>query len=429
MPPRRRHRSARPATDDDHARLRRAHRKSRGGCQECKRRHVKCDEVRPSCTRCSKTRRDCLYKDAAPTSTPPPTVIDAQRDKTPTQAEGSEATDETSETPSSITEALKDFMLHVSSDEDALLVGGWPLSREHMALLHHAEEHYLPFGSPDPSFQPIVQEVIETAWTAPYLMDVVLALAALHLSELNPSQAASCRQQAMQLQTRGLMLFNEAKEDILPETCLPMFMFSSVVGTTVLYDVLRSHRDSFTDFWDRFVSYLRLHRGVSVITGRSWSILQKSKITAINQNIPRGEQLEALIEQGTECNALDDMLDQSDLGAAAVDACREAVHFLRAAFAIYHHSATKTGHGASAPISFAARVNPLFIDLAEQRQPEALLVVAYYAVLLHWCRESWIFGDAGEFLMRGITTYVGTYWQQWLVFPKTFLDNTSSNDS
>lgn len=438
MPGRRRHRSAvAPSPDDDRARLRRAHRKSRGGCHECKRRHVKCDEARPTCLRCAKTSRACVYKDAvAPNASQNASqnasilpLPDADKDHASTPAGASEVTDDTSEPVPAIAEALNDFIMHDATDGEPLLISGWPITREQMALLHHAEESYLPFGEPEPLFQPVVKEVIDTAWTAPYLMDVVLSLAALHLSELNPEQAASCRQQAMQLQTRGLMLFNEAKEEVLPETCLPMFLFSSIIGTTVMYDVLRSHRDNFTAFLDRFVAYLRLHSGVSVITNRSWSILQASTVTAAQKHLPRGEDLEALIQKGTECDGLDDMLDKSDLSATAADACRKTIHILRTAFAIYHHVAATTRHKSSAPMSFAARVNPLFMDLAEQRQPEALVIVAHYAVLIHWCRDFWIFRDAGEFLIRGIAGYVGKYWQQWLVYPQSFIENTKMDES
>lgn len=34
---------------------------SKNGCQECKRMKVKCDEMKPICTRCSKTSKQCLY--------------------------------------------------------------------------------------------------------------------------------------------------------------------------------------------------------------------------------------------------------------------------------------------------------------------------------------------------------------------------------
>ncbi|KAI1748036.1 hypothetical protein F4782DRAFT_518919 [Xylaria castorea] len=40
---------------------RRSARKSRYGCQECKQRHVKCDETRPSCANCLIRKSPCSF--------------------------------------------------------------------------------------------------------------------------------------------------------------------------------------------------------------------------------------------------------------------------------------------------------------------------------------------------------------------------------
>lgn len=40
---------------------RRSHRKSRNGCVECKRRHIRCDEGRPACTNCTIAERTCSF--------------------------------------------------------------------------------------------------------------------------------------------------------------------------------------------------------------------------------------------------------------------------------------------------------------------------------------------------------------------------------
>ncbi|KAL5332564.1 hypothetical protein BJX70DRAFT_404478 [Aspergillus crustosus] len=47
--------------DQSKFRPRRRHRKSRNGCMECKRRRIKCDEMKPSCSRCILTRQSCIY--------------------------------------------------------------------------------------------------------------------------------------------------------------------------------------------------------------------------------------------------------------------------------------------------------------------------------------------------------------------------------
>ncbi|EMC91129.1 hypothetical protein BAUCODRAFT_134803 [Baudoinia panamericana UAMH 10762] len=55
-----------PATDTDTGRKRRAHKKSRGGCANCKIRRVKCDEKHPECHKCQAYGVACNYGSDAP---------------------------------------------------------------------------------------------------------------------------------------------------------------------------------------------------------------------------------------------------------------------------------------------------------------------------------------------------------------------------
>ncbi|PLB44563.1 hypothetical protein P170DRAFT_468214 [Aspergillus steynii IBT 23096] len=51
---------------------RRAHKKSRRGCSECKKRHIKCDESVPQCGFCLGRKLDCMYGDSVAPATPSP---------------------------------------------------------------------------------------------------------------------------------------------------------------------------------------------------------------------------------------------------------------------------------------------------------------------------------------------------------------------
>ncbi|KAL4996467.1 hypothetical protein BDV10DRAFT_172192 [Aspergillus recurvatus] len=55
---------------------RRSHKKSRLGCKNCKRRKIKCDEVKPACSNCVRHAIDCDY-----TSNPPTTIVASSSDK------------------------------------------------------------------------------------------------------------------------------------------------------------------------------------------------------------------------------------------------------------------------------------------------------------------------------------------------------------
>ena len=55
---------------------------------------------------------------------------------------------------------------------------------------------------------------------------------------------------------------------------------------------------------------------------------------------------------------------------------------------------------------------------AAARRPEALAVLVYYALLLHYGRSLWQVGDAGAYMLRVIAEHLGPEWDAWLEYPR-----------
>ena len=58
-----------------------------------------------------------------------------------------------------------------------------------------------------------------------------------------------------------------------------------------------------------------------------------------------------------------------------------------------------------------------FTDLLSMRKPEALIILAHYAVLLHHRRRVWLVGNVGGILIQEISKFLGTFWKSWLDWP------------
>jgi hypothetical protein len=70
------------------------------------------------------------------------------------------------------------------------------------------------------------------------------------------------------------------------------------------------------------------------------------------------------------------------------------------------------------------RVPREFVLLLAQRRPEALVIIAYYGVLLHRAKDYWVVGNAGMFLINSISRHLSTYWADWLAFPVGVLEQS-----
>ncbi|TEA12269.1 Lysine biosynthesis regulatory protein LYS14 [Colletotrichum sidae] len=411
-----------PSAGGADVKLRRAHRKSRNGCKECKRRHVKCDETRHTCVNCATAERHCSYLDTLPASArsavPAKRVLVSGGHSPATSASGVASNGfPVSAASPSITTVVNDFVMRTGETNEVVRPpDGQFFTLEHLHLFNHLLE--LAKG-------PLHTMSTDAAFSAPYLMDMLLAYAALHLAVTDPSKGDYYSLQATQLQTRGLMLFNEAKEEVSDDTCIPMFLFSATLGSQVLCSVFRDSRDDFNSFIDQFAWYLSIHRGVSAVTNRSWPIIRQSSAKELIDYLESMRPESSVV---TELDTLHRMLDQADLGPASLEACRSAAEILQHSYGMYNSLSNSTHEQSSAVMAFGVRITTGFIDMLRQRRPEALVILAYYAVLVHRCRSFWAFGDAGEFMIRSISAHLGDYWSEWLAFPNSVLESCEPQD-
>ncbi|KAL5333050.1 hypothetical protein BJX70DRAFT_392476 [Aspergillus crustosus] len=320
----------------------------RKGCTECKRRHIKCDESQPRCGNCNISFRHCSYEEL---------ISKARAFIPPSQGSSSR---------SIITPAAK----ACPQDDNRGSAGDSPpLNKLHLELFHHFVTNILTFFGLD-SVSSL--ELVKIILGAPYLMNEIIGFAALNLSIIRLLQQTFYRHHAVQLQTHALTEFNGANLVITPDTCLLMFLFSSILAMHMLCDKLRFLEGTFDTFLDDFIQSLRLHRCIRAVTSDSWPVLLQSP-------------LKALLE--TENKAL------SNDGVTGKESPVSAV----------------------GPInSWPVIIPPGNIDLLSERKPEALVILAHFGALLHLHREMWVFGDSGKYVVASVREYLGVEWKEWL---------------
>ncbi|KPM36699.1 hypothetical protein AK830_g9859 [Neonectria ditissima] len=393
---------------------RRSHRKSRKGCDVCKGRHMRCDETRPACLNCTVAGRQCIYRVITSSSARLPTIESVQL-PSPSSC--------TSNTPSSTTavstppyyeqqgEYTGQSNIRVPEEADTFTL-------EHLALFHHVQTQMATWLTSASSADFTVQTAVKYALKAPYLMNQLLAISALYLGSRHPERL-DYQQQATALQTRALSSFNNAKEQVSDATCIPMFIFSSLLGIHVLHDTLLHRPDNFSMFLDQFVGYLSLHRGVTAVTKQSWKAIKESPLRALIQQIE--DAFDDAPNYCQEIEVLYNMVDQSQLNPASIETYRQAVTTLRGTLNLYRELEARGNRPYDAPLAFCVTVSEEYIDFLKQRRPEALVILAYYAVMLHQSREFMIFGDGGQYMIQAITSHLGAHWEHWLEWPNSAL--------
>ncbi|KAM3530077.1 hypothetical protein NHJ13051_001526 [Beauveria bassiana] len=532
---------------------RRSHRKSRNGCAECKRRHIRCDEHRPVCSNCVSADRACVFPRPPATGTSAPTpnggvskpatsTTNGSRRRHHVAAADAAATPPhqlpspcaAANTPSprpgmpweecsgplprpnpstasygfrrsnhvykpSTTSSMDTTTAsaapptpHASLDPD-LSASASIYTPFHLQLFHHINTVMLPDPGVNTSnhLKQFVDIAMRHAVDAPYLINELLAIAAMHMATQkeqqlfqqqqqnqnqnpdggggsssstntpastsapshavlppllpphgSPSSTSSpaslpsittpssssfptnpfitnLRHQATELQTRAVANFTRLTAHLPPDdtaSCIPRFLFSSTLSMHSLADSLaelRAANSDFHGFIDRFVDCFNLYRGIRAVIYPTWQFLSDSELRPLLE-VTREANL-GIVERGHECAPLHDLLRHSDLAPASLEACRVAVDKLQWAFDL--HNNLPPGSGQHAVSAFSVIVSAEYVDVLRKHRPEALIILSYFAVLLHRCRHFWIFQNSGACMIRAIANHIGSYWRDAMAWP------------
>ncbi|KAI0400738.1 hypothetical protein F4802DRAFT_583837 [Xylaria palmicola] len=422
-----------------HTMQRRSAKKSRLGCKECKRRHVKCDETRPSCANCNVRQLPCSFVTTVAHRIPRRPATAAIVPSPGPEAASSSVSDPCDEpgrgghakpphhTPASTTTSLS--LVRPSLTVDSIVATGQTFKLHHLELLHNFRTdviggHLLDFGA----IERYMNMAVAAAAQAPYLMDQVLALSAANMSAKRPHQRRFYRDEATHLQTRGLSLFNAAAcTDV--NDAFAGFVFSTLLSQQVLFDAF-STRTDFAAFLDSLTAALHISGGVRVVSSRSWPFIlaqyrDQAGMSMPNDFVPDSGVVTLFTVKLCQLEAL---LVGANLSPSVSDPCKKALQFLRElSFDTSLNPPRFCAFRRTRIIHWAVITPTDFVKLLEQRQPEALVIVAYYALILHDTREYWLCGDdTGAFIIRSITGFLGKRWAGWLAWPNEVIDSVDS---
>ncbi|KAL7621124.1 hypothetical protein AAE478_008438 [Parahypoxylon ruwenzoriense] len=243
---------------------------------------------------------------------------------------------------------------------------------------------------------------VETALSYPFLMNEMLAFAALHLAHLNPAKASFYKHQSVGLQTHALSIFNREMKAVTSENGVSVLCFVWFMAMHILYDTRELLEAD--GYLNRFIHYVELHRWLGLITAEAWQSMLKSKISYVFEDAQAV--LDRIDPSGPHTAELKRfIMDSEKLDDKEKDDYRDALNRIQWALS----EADKAGEQEKCTATTFLQLNswPVtvpdgFIRHISERVPEALVVLAYYAVLLHLCRKIWIIGNTGQLLIRSV---------------------------
>ncbi|KAL2210917.1 C6 zinc finger domain-containing protein [Sarocladium strictum] len=269
-------------------------------------------------------------------------------------------------------------------------------------------------------FQNIIPEV---GFRNPFVSHAILSVAALHIAHLSEVDRQQHIIRAVQHHNAGLEGFKDAVSEISKENSEALFIWSTLNSLYVLSLATQSSLQVM-DRNDRIlgVEWIPMLLGVTAILHPIFEHLQHGRIKNLltlrgwkdlDPDKPFDGCLEAPLSRVRESW-------QDSIHAATYEAAftvlRKCLLFVSQFDATDNEAVAGLGYNRalSGSLVFIHASPRDFFTLLHQREPPALILFAYFGVLLHEQRDCWVIDSLGRDILEVVGELLDSRWKCWL---------------
>jgi hypothetical protein len=360
----------------------------------------KCDETRPICKSCAKRELPCSFTAKQSNLI----VLNSSYSDLVTTPEVDEVTKNQA--------AIETQFQSLSHDEEISLAKTYSLKGDEndtLRLIHHYALSTSTSISDSQAAVLMNRDVIPAlAFEHDFLLAGLLAVTSLHLAILNP--CALHNDAALKHHSQALTLIRPHLLHITPDNVYALFSFSCMI---VCYSFgIHKAEISSHDPLEEMLAVFTLLRGIAVIAemGEKW--LEQSPF-ASSATLPEPNS-NTILEPTVEAAllSLSQRVLDSDVDPTSRDAYEAAIGLLRHSFLLSAEQPRST----RTALPFPIMVPQPFVEKLREREPLALVILAHYAVILHWLRHSIWLRNWGKEVVEAVRHVVGPEWHGCLEF-------------
>ena len=256
----------------------------------------------------------------------------------------------------------------------------------------------------------------------PFMMHGLLALSALHMANLQPNRHAELIAKAALHEQHALPVFRTALSNLTKENSHAVFAFSALVVHYAQAIAIQpaDAEISGQSAGDILPAWFCLIRGMKSLLHKMWPWLEDGPFSSLFQH--RGPPIDCTLNSDDDhFTALLPLFSLSSSRTAEKEEdlliCRAALQELRREAALpsspHHTIGTKV-----APLIWPIVVSEEYIQLVLSGFPEALVILAYFCVLLRQAESSWHLQHQAERILEAITQRLDMSWTPWLEWPR-----------
>jgi len=254
-----------------------------------------------------------------------------------------------------------------------------------------------------------------------FLLRAILTVAALHLRYLYPLRSAHYELMASTHQNFALETARDALTSVDENNCHAIFTFSCLI---VIMTSASLRKQAGIEAHQEILEWFFLLRGCNSVLQLHWDTLRNSFLYPLLDEVHQ-----------TETKATHSIKDADRIMELLKTCCYSGLTGdpeASKAYAMTVYELMKTfsqvsvlrDRGQGLILSCCIWPNTIpqkYLELLAGQEPQALVILAHYAVLLHWADNEWFMRGMARYLLDTIKSSVGEEWQGALQWPSSVI--------
>ncbi|KAI0181790.1 hypothetical protein GGR52DRAFT_55470 [Hypoxylon sp. FL1284] len=382
----------------------RPHRKSRAGCHQCKKRKVKCDEVRPSCKSCRLRKENCVYPAAPASDSGYGSAKSAHKAASPTPSSSSAPPEEIS--------AARSIVTLGPQFRPAALCDNMDMKMLWFFTTHGYQYFSIQTGHSKPVDYVLQVKIVQYAFESPFLLDCLMAVSSLHLQTVShpipPQRAIAYRAKAYEGYRRAI-------QDADPQD------YPALLATSLLMVAISSQNFREPDGKALFIiDWMQVWHGIGLIVNLvSPQVLQDSGLSPLFYR-PSVDTEKSARYIPDNLLSMVDSISPGDADDGYQSIYHDALTYLGSLYRELIENGFSTILDFRI-LSFLTFIPRTFVPLAQEYRPRTLVIMAHYLCFAKLTPKVWWTVGIADRELTQICKEIGDEWAHLLRVPQMVL--------
>ena len=289
-----------------------------------------------------------------------------------------------------------------------------------LQLLHHFTVSTASTLSPETSIRDSWRLIVpQLGFSKDYILDGILALAALHMARYNSGRRDELQSYAYQRHAASLSKALPLMSNVNPHNCSHLFIFGLL---TLYFDVAKpiGVDDFLVTAKGAAPEWLPLLRGIDSIVHKDNTILE-SPISPILQATAAALSYWRT-HSPVDIEVLEELRQKIEAKAASFDperhdALQDAILLLKRSYTFFYAKTFQENDRFTGFYTWMLEVSDQYLELLRNRNNEAMCILAFYCVLMRDAEKYWWWNGWSIHIIQRIYLFLDAEYRLWIQWP------------